>query len=128
MPNTQKENIMKFLNVSSEEADKILLADKAIDRGERMDFDLDPEKEKLAKKMANVNTHKKPTVYNFDTSKKKKKENPLKNSIITELHTFLQGENSVNYENVVITNKGRQITFSVGDENFELTLVQKRKK
>jgi hypothetical protein len=122
---TQKEKIMKNLGVSAEEADEILMADKQIDRGERMAFDLDPQKEKLAKKMANTHTR---TVYNFDTKNRKRKENPTKANIVAELARFLT-ENSENAcENVEITNKERQISFSVGSEKFELTLVQKRKK
>ena len=122
---TQKEKIMKNLGVSAEEADEILMADKQIDRGERMAFDLDPQKEKLAKKMANTHTR---TVYNFDTKNRKRKENPTKANIVAELARFLT-ENSENAcKNVEITNKERQISFSVGSEKFELTLVQKRKK
>lgn len=121
---TQKEKIMKNLGVSEVEAEEILMADKMIDRGERMAFDLDPQKEKLAKKMANTHTR---TVYNFDTKNRKRKENPTKSGIIAELARFL-AENSENAcENVEITNKERQIAFKVGDNSYELTLVQKRK-
>jgi hypothetical protein len=121
---TQKEKIMKNLGVSEAEADEILMADKQIDRGERVAFDLDPAKEKMAKKMANTHTR---TVYNFDTKNRKRKENPTKGGIIAELARFLT-ENSENAcENVEITNKERQIAFKVGENSYELTLVQKRK-
>ena len=128
MAETQKERIMRVLDVSAEEADEILKADKAIDRGERVPFDLSPEKEKLAKKFANVDTkkRKKPTVYNLDAKGKARKENPTKASIIAELAKFLT-ENSENAcEMVEITNKERQIAFSVSGNRYELTLVQKR--
>ena len=129
MAETQKERIMRVLDVSAEEADEILKADKAIDRGERVPFDLSPEKEKLAKKFANVDTkkRKKPTVYNLDAQGKARKENPTKASIIAELAKFLT-ENSENAcEMVEITNKERQIAFKIGENAYELTLVQKRK-
>ena len=129
MAETQKERIMRILDVSAEEADEILKADKAIDRGERVPFDLSPEKEKLAKKFANVDTkkRKKPTVYNLDARRKARKENPTKASIIAELAKFLT-ENSENAcEMVEITNKERQIAFKIGENAYELTLVQKRK-
>ena len=129
MAETQKERIMRILNVSAEEADEILKADKAIDRGERVPFDLSTEKEKLAKKFANVDTkkRKKPTVYNLDAKGKARKENPTKASIIAELAKFLT-ENSENAcEMVEITNKERQIAFKIGENDYELTLVQKRK-
>ena len=120
---------MRVLDVSAEEADEILKADKAIDRGERVPFDLSPEQEKLAKKFANVDTkkRKKPTVYNLDARGKARKENPTKTSIIAELAKFLT-ENSENAcEMVEITNKERQIAFKIGENAYELTLVQKRK-
>ena len=129
MAETQKERIMRVLDVSAEEADEILKADKAIDRGERVSFDLSPEQEKIAKKFANVDTkqRKKPTVYNLDAKGKARKENPTKASIIAELAKFLT-ENSENAcEMVEITNKERQIAFKIGENAYELTLVQKRK-
>ena len=129
MAETQKERIMRILDVSAEEADEILKADKAIDRGERVSFDLSPEQEKMAKKFANVDTkqRKKPTVYNLDARGKARKENPTKASIIAELAKFLT-ENSENAcEMVEITNKERQIAFKIGENAYDLTLVQKRK-
>ena len=120
---------MATLNISREEAIQLIEDDKAIDRGERMAFDLDPETEKMAKKMANVTERKRktPTVYNFDTTNKKRKENPTKSSIIAEIAKFLQ-ENSENAcENVNITNPERQISFTIGENSYEFTLVQKRK-
>ena len=129
MAETQKERIMRVLDVSAEEADEILKADKAIDRGERVPFDLSPEKEKLAKKFANVDTkkRKKPTVYNLDAKGKARKENPTKASIIAELAKFLT-ENSENAcEMVEITNKERQIAFRIGENDYGLTRVKKRK-
>ena len=120
---------MRVLDVSAEEADEILKADKAIDRGERVPFDLSPEQEKLAKKFANVDTkkRKKPTVYNLDARGKARKENPTKASIIAELAKFLTETSENACEMVEITNKERQIAFKIGENAYELTLVQKRK-
>ena len=127
MAESQKEKLMRTLGCTEEEALDIIASDKAIDQGKRVEFDLDPEREKMAKKMANVGT-KKPTVYKFDTKDKKRKENPTKAGVIAELAKFLE-ENSENAcENVEITNKERQIAFKIGENDFELTLVQKRAK
>lgn len=119
---------MKLLNCTREEAIDIIEQDKAIDKGERTSFDLDPEHEKMAKKFANAGTRKAPTVFKFDTSEKKRKENPTKAAIIAELATFLTEKSENACENVEITNKERQIAFKVGENLFELTLVQKRAK
>lgn len=121
--------IMQGLKCDRPEALAIYEADKAIDRGERLPFDLPIEKEKEAKKMANVTERKRkaPTVYNFDTSQKKRKENPTKSGIISEIAKFLQEQSENACENVNITNPERQIAFTIGENSYEFTLVQKRK-
>ena len=125
MAENQQEKLVRVLGCTEEEALDIISNDKAIDQGKRVDFDLDPEREKMAKKMANTGT-KRPTVYNFDTKGKIRKENPIKEGVIARLAKFLE-ENSENAcENVEITNKERQISFSIGSDKYELTLVQKR--
>lgn len=125
MAESQKEKLMRKLNCSAEEAEDIIRTDKMIDRGERSPYDLDPEREKMAKKFANAGTRKAPTAYKFN--KRERKSNPTKAGIIAELATFLT-ENSENAcENVEITNKERQIAFKIGENLYELTLVQKRK-
>ena len=124
---TQVHKLMRILGISEEEALQVIADDKAIDRGERMPFDLPIELEKEAKKLANVTTRKTPTVYNFDTSKKKRKENPTKSSIISEIAKFLEEKSENACENVKITNAERQISFTIGENSYEFTLVQKRK-
>lgn len=116
---TQIERIMRSLGVTEAEAKLIAEEDKAIDRGERMDFDLSPEAEKAAKKMANVGTRKTAS----EPVERKRKENFTKANVISEVAKFLENLG----ENIQITNKERQIAFSIGSEDFEFTLVQKRK-
>lgn len=121
MANSQVEKIMKLLGCSEEEALNVIECDKAIDKGQKMDFDLSPEAEKEAKKMANVKSYKKSET----KVERKRKENPTKATLIAEIAQFLT-ENG--YENVEIVNKERQITLKSGENDYELTLVQKRKK
>ena len=118
MAETQVEKLMRLLQCSKEEAEQIIADDKAIDRGERMAFDLDPKAEKEAKKMANTGTRK------TTKTTRTRKENPTKAHAIAEIAQFLT-ENG--YEMVNITNAERQIAFKIGENDFELTLVQKRK-
>lgn len=120
MAEPQIQRIMRSLKCSQKEAVEILMADKAIDRGERMEFDLSPEAEKQAKKFANTGTRQ----TNGQKTERKRKENPTKATVIAELAQFLT-ENE--YEMVEITNKERQIAFKIGENAYELTLVQKRK-
>ena len=122
---SQKDRIMRVLKVSAEEADEILASDKAIDQGKRVEFDLPPEQEKMAKKFANCGERKRPMV--LDNKPRARKENPTKGGIIAELAKFLTENSEYSTKNVEITNKERQIAFKIGDETYELTLVQKRK-
>lgn len=113
------------LGMSEMEALDVVACDHEIDRGIAQEFDLDPEREKMAKKFANATTKKKPTVYDF--KQRERKANPTKASIIAELAKFLAEDSENACEGVNITNKERQIAFRIGDNDYELTLVQKRK-
>ena len=128
---------MKKAGMTDAEIQQVLLDDKAVDRGQTMKWDLSPEEHKKAMKYANSDEKKKKTAengekkgkiaYNFDTSGKKKKENPTKANIIALLATILTENGDFCAEYVEITNKERQIAFIVGENDFELPLVQKRK-
>ena len=113
------------LGMTEKEALDVVACDHEIDRGIAQDFDLDPEREKMAKKFANATTKKKPTVYDF--KQRERKANPTKASIIAELAKFLAEDSENACESVNITNKERQIAFRIGENDYELTLVQKRK-
>lgn len=120
MAETQVEKLMRLLKCTKEEAEEMVACDKAIDRGERVYFDLDPQAEKQAKKYANTGTRK----TSGEKTERKRKENPTKATIISEIAQFLEEKG---YEMVEITNKERQIAFKVGENDYEFTLVQKRK-
>jgi hypothetical protein len=101
MDEKQIQRIMSGLKCSREEAIEIIQADKAIDRGERMDFDLDKETEKEAKKYANVRektvrTPKKTPV---------RKENATKSQIIADIFAFLTEKGYEKMCNVLIKYK-----------------------
>lgn len=120
----QVAKMMRLLQCDEAEARQVIADDKAIDRGEKMPFDLPPDKVEIARKYTKIGTRKAPTVYNF--TQRKRKENPTKASIIAELADFLKEHSENACENVEVTNKERQIAFSIGDNKYELTLVQKR--
>ena len=117
--------LMKNLDLTREEAMEVIEADKQIDKGAKL-FELSKEQEKASKKARGTGTKaKQPTAYKF--TQRTRKENTTKAEIIAELAKFL-AENSENAcENVEITNKERQIAFKIGENAYELTLVQKRK-
>ena len=115
----KKTLLMEKLGCSEVEALDIIACDKAIDKGEKMDFDLSKEQQKVAKKMTSTGTRAKGS-----SGPRERKENPTKALVIDEIFKFLCGKG---YKMVEITNKERQISFSINSEKYELTLVQKRK-
>lgn len=123
MAETQKEKLMRVLNVSSQEADEIIAYDKAVDRGEKTEFDLSAEQEKETRKYRQA--ERKPTLYKF--TKRERKPNATKGGLIAEMFKFLTENSDFATENVEIVNKERQIAFQIGEDKFELTLVQKRR-
>lgn len=127
-PQASQIEAMKKLGWTDEEIAEVLQADDDIDHGKRMPFDLSPEQEKEAKKYIKAE-RKTPIVYNLDNKdgKRSRKENPTKAAIIAELAIFLQEKSENACENVEITNKERMIAFKIGENCYELTLIQKRK-
>jgi hypothetical protein len=127
MAETQIQRIMSGLKCSEEEAREIMAFDKRIDRGERTEYDLSPEEEKAAKKWANTTSEKK-AAPNYKWTTRERKANPTKGGIIAELADFMANTSQYAAEDVVITNKERMIAFRIGDNDYEITLIQKRKK
>ena len=116
----------KSLGLTPEEEKELLEYDKAVDAGRPTKYDLTDDQLKIAKSYSRTGTRKTPTVYKF--SKRERKENVTKGALISALDNFLRTDENLNISEITITNKERQIAFKIGEENFELTLVQKRKK
>ena len=115
---------LRKLGLTDEEIAEVLADDKKVDRGEKL-WELTDEQKKVAKAMtvSDTKTKKAPTIYKFE-KKTNRKENTTKSAIIAEIADFL---NEKGYDLVEITNKERQIAFKVCENDYELTLVQKRK-
>ena len=115
------DNLVDKLECSIDEAIDILEADKAIDQGKQLDFDLSPEEHKKAMKLANVREHtmtSKPT--------RTKKIDDEKKAVIDGIAEFL-GQCDVNCENISISNVDREIKFTVGANKYTITLIKNRK-
>lgn len=120
--NAEVQKIMKALGLTEQEAKEMLEADRKIDKGEKL-FELTPEQEKASKKARSTGT-KKPTVYNFDTAKKKRKECPDKQHLVNLLAEALGAE----CQKIEITNKERELTFEFNGIGYRLTLAVPRVK
>ena len=115
---------MRVLEISAKEADEIIAYDNAVDKGMKTEYDLTKQQEKETRKYRQAD--RRPTAYNF--TKRERKPNATKGGLIQEFYKFLCENSEFDISNCEITNKERQIAFSVADNDFELTLVQKRQK
>lgn len=113
------------LGLSKQEEQELLAYDKAVEADKSTEYDLSPDKIKIAQKFAHAGTRKQPTAYKF--TQRQRKPNATKGGIISELADFLEKHSQFSIDNLQITNKERQIAFTIGEDSFELTLVQKRK-
>lgn len=109
--------------MNEQEKQELLAYDKAVEKGERTEFDLAPDKKQNVKLYTTTGTRKNPTGYKFST--RSRKPNELKGGLIAELANFLETLDGI--ENLTIANKEKLITFSMGGQNFDLDLKQKRK-
>lgn len=56
----------------------------------------------------------------------RRKEDPIKREIIASLYDYIQ-DNFKGFDNVIVRNPERIISFSLGNDTYELTLSKKRK-
>ena len=117
--------IMRLLYCTEEEALDVIRTDEIIDKGGRTEYDLPIAEEKAALKIGRIDERKAKSADN--KRGKVRAENPTKSGIIAEIAEFLTEKSQFACENVEITNKERQIAFKIGENAYEITLVQKRK-
>lgn len=122
-PTPQQISACRKLGMTDKEIAEMYEDDADVDKGIEMPWDLSVEEHKKAMKTANADEHKKP----ITPVKRERKSNPTKAGIIAEIATFLTENSEFATENVQITNKERMIAFQIGDEKYEITLIQKRK-
>ena len=122
------------LGYSDAQIEEMIEDDKAVDRNEPLPWDMSKEEHKKAMKYANADEHKKPaekkapTVYNWDTSEKPRKQNVTKEGLVSALADFLTNTEELGCVDVVITNKQGKVSFKIGDTDFTFSLTQHRKK
>lgn len=109
--------IMAGLGVDRAQAEEIYQADKAIDRGEPMPFDLDPEKAKNVRKYTQV---ARPVM--VESKPRPRKADEDKREIISTLDDALCDL----VDNVIVTNPERQLDFEYNGRKFRLTLSAPR--
>ena len=113
------ENLVKGLNISTEQAIQIWLEDEGyLDNEEQNSLD---KKAKESKITATV--HQAKSDNRKERKPRERKPDEEKEKIISDLAKFL--ENST--ENVKITNISKIIEFDIGENHYKLDLVRQRK-
>ena len=116
---------MKTLGIAREEAIQLIADDEEIDRMTRtsdIDGDLTAEQRKSAKKARQAD--RKPTVYKFDTTKRKRAENTGKRFLIDEIKKCLENAGADSLE---VTNPEREIIFMSEGTKYKIVLSAPRK-
>ena len=116
---------MSTLGITREEAIQLIADDEEIDRMTRtsdIDGDLTAEQRKSAKKARQAD--RKPTVYKFDTTKRKRAENTGKRFLIDEIKKCLENAGADSLE---VTNPEREIIFMSGGTKYKIVLSAPRK-
>lgn len=113
--------LMKTLDITREEALELEGYDADVTAGKKTEFDLTAEQQAVVSEMTRADAE-------VGKRKSTRKPNELKEAIVREIAEFLS-EDALGqmYEAVQIANANRTITFSVGDKQFELNLIEKRK-
>lgn len=117
---TEKEKLMTLLSITEAEAEEVMAYDRKVNKDEKTEHDLSTEKQKVANDLTKAHTR---TVYNF-TKPKEHKVNEVKASLIAYLAEALSTE----VKDLAVLNPERQLAFSIGEHQYELTLTQKRAK
>lgn len=122
IPDTDIERLVKTMQIDKEDAIQIWLEDEG--------YLINEEQEQLNQKAKENKSHKiakaerKAPIVLKNKKEKAVKENPTKEMVIAEIAKILPNFAT----NINIENKAKIITFRIGDEEYKLDLIQKRKK
>ena len=111
--------IMSALNVDRAQAEEIYQADKAIDRGEPMPFDLDPEQAKNVRKYTQV---ARPVM--VESKPRPRKADEDKRCLMSLLAECV--ENVAEGGAVDMTNPERELVFHYNGKKYKITLSAPR--
>ena len=115
--------LMKTLDITREEAIEVIQEDAEIDKGSTK-YELTGEAAKISKKMRQAD-RKKTTTYNFDTSKRERKVDPVKKDLIAGVAEYITQAHSAS--EMAITNDQRQIDFKINGVRYRIVLSAPRK-
>lgn len=116
---------MDILGITREEALQLIAFDESIDKMTKtsdINSDLDKEQVKASKEARKAD--RKPTVYKFDTTKRKRAENVGKRGLIETIQNALA---EYGCENIEVTNVERELVFFSDGTKYKIVLSAPRK-
>ena len=127
IPDAEIDKMMDKLDISLEEACEMILSDRDVIEDKTV-------KELTAKATKNRVTS---TIHQAkginikkDIKNRKRKENPLKKEIISDIFEFLQNKliEKENFSYINVTNDEKFIDFTIDNRNFSINLIEHRSK
>ena len=127
IPDHEIDKLMDSLDISMQEACEIYLSDHDLVENEVIE-----ELTSKAKKNKVTNTihGARGTNTKKDIKNRKRKENPLKKEIISDIFGFLQNKliKKENFSYINVTNDEKFIDFTIDNRNFTINLIEHRSK
>lgn len=121
IPDAEIQKSMKVLDLTEDEAIQMWLEDEGyLNNEEQQELD---KKAKEVRITATIHQASAADAKKKTQKERCRKENPTKEMVIREIAALLPKF----AENVEVLNAGKLISFSIGDEKYEIDLKQKRK-
>lgn len=122
IPDNDIKRLVNTMKINEEEAIQIWLEDEGYLINEEQEALVQKAKENKSHKIAKA--ERKAPIVLKNKKEKVVKENPTKEMVIAEIAKVLPNFAT----DIKVENKAKLITFKIGDEEFKIDLVQKRKK
>lgn len=120
--------IMNGLKCSRAEAEAVQIYDEAVDHDKETEFDLPPEKARIAQKFAHTGTKERKKPFVPDLKPRERKPNATKGGIIAEIAGFIEKNSNFAIKNFQIPNKEGKIAFKIGEKWYTIALTEHRTK
>lgn len=127
IPDEEIDKLMDNLDISLEEACETYLFDHDMIESK----EVEEMSQKASKNRITATIHQaRGTDTKKDTKNRKRKENPLKKEIISDIFEFLQNKliEKENFSCINVTNNEKFIDFTINNRNFTINLIEHRSK
>ena len=118
---TQKEKLMKNLGLTAAEAEEVLAYDRAVEKGQKTEYDLTKDQEKEVRKYRQADRTK---PFIPDLKPRERKANEPKRELIEIIKSALE---NAGISDISVTNVERQLDFSMENVKYRIVLSAPRK-